>query len=136
MKSSYNLFMHSMDVGFYFKLTSANSCILIFLIFSDVYSFISNFAVLRTPGVKKTLGIPDLPPAEPISSPQSPFSIFPALKQRKDQNSLPMESPKQSKDQSSLPFEKPKQPNKKISSISQRIRSLEKHVKGRKISKK
>ncbi|KEH31120.1 putative membrane insertase OXA1/ALB3/YidC, membrane insertase YidC/Oxa1 [Medicago truncatula] len=92
--------------------------------------------VLRTPGVKKTLGIPDLPPAEPTSSRQSPFSIFPALKQRKDQSSLPIESPKQIKNQSSLPVETPKQPNKKISSISQRIRSLEKHVKGRKISKK
>ncbi|KAK2411226.1 mitochondrial inner membrane protein OXA1 [Trifolium repens] len=84
--------------------------------------------VLKVPGVKKTLGIPELP-AAPTSSPQSPFSIFPALKQ----------TASAADDQSSLPVESSKRPNKKTSSsaiISQRLRSLEKQVKGRKKNKK
>jgi YidC/Oxa1 family membrane protein insertase len=84
--------------------------------------------VLKVPGVKKTFGIPELP-AAPTSSPQSPFSIFPALKQ----------TASAADDQSSLPVESSKRPNKKTSSsaiISQRLRSLEKQVKGRKKNKK
>lgn len=92
-------------------------------------SFISNFAVLKVPGVKKTLGIPAMPAAEPGSSPQSPFSIFPALKQATSTKN----------ETSSMPVEPSKHSNKKISSssvINQRLRSLEKQVKGRKKSKK
>ncbi|WJX95440.1 hypothetical protein P8452_76760 [Trifolium repens] len=84
--------------------------------------------VLKVPGVKKTFGIPELP-AAPTSSPQSPFSIFPALKQ----------TASAADDQSSSPVESSKRPNKKTSSsaiISQRLRSLEKQVKGRKKNKK
>ncbi|CAJ2664451.1 unnamed protein product [Trifolium pratense] len=88
--------------------------------------------VLKVPGMKKTLGIPEIP-AAPTSSPQSPFSIFPALKQpasaADSQSSSPVE----------LPVESPKRPNKKTSSsaiISQRLRTLEKQVKGRKKNKK
>ncbi|CAL5213402.1 unnamed protein product [Lathyrus oleraceus] len=96
---------------------------------SNLFS-LSYGMVLRVPGVKKTLGIPDLPPAEPTSSPKSPFSIFPALKQAASVAS----------GQSSFPVDSSKQPNKKPSSsaavISQRLRSLEKQVKGRKKSKK
>ncbi|KAK7362889.1 hypothetical protein VNO77_05014 [Canavalia gladiata] len=85
--------------------------------------------VLKYPGVKKTLGIPEIPAAEPTSAPQSPFSIFPALKQATSAANGP----------SSMPVEPSKHPNKKISSssvISQRLRSLEKQVKGRKKNKK
>ncbi|KAL5054272.1 hypothetical protein RYX36_034954 [Vicia faba] len=96
---------------------------------SNLFS-LSYGMMLRVPGVKKTLGIPDLPPAEPISSPKSPFSIFPALKQ----------AASVANGQSSFPVDSSKQPNKNISSssavISQRLRSLEKQVKGRKKSKK
>ncbi|CAK8577761.1 unnamed protein product [Lathyrus sativus] len=95
---------------------------------SNLFS-LSYGMVLRVPGVKKTLGIPDLPPADPISAPKSPFSIFPALKQ----------AASVANGQSSFPVDSSKQANKKISSsavISQRLRSLEKQVKGRKKSKK
>ncbi|XP_004505010.1 mitochondrial inner membrane protein OXA1 [Cicer arietinum] len=96
---------------------------------SNLFS-LSYGMVLKVPGVKKTLGIPDLPAAPPTSFPQSPFSIFPALKQAASVTN----------GQSSMPVESPKLSNKKISSsssvISQRLRSLEKQVKGRKKSKK
>jgi YidC/Oxa1 family membrane protein insertase len=110
-----------------------NFCILIFLFYflTPNFSFISNFAVLKVPGVKKTLGIPDLPPPEPSSSPKAPFSILQAIKQ----------AASVAKGESSMPVESSKQPNKKLPSsssavISQRLRSLEKKVKGRKKSKK
>ncbi|RDX90982.1 Mitochondrial inner membrane protein OXA1, partial [Mucuna pruriens] len=83
--------------------------------------------VLKVPGVKKTLGIPEIIAATaPATAPQSPFSIFPALKQATN-------------GPSSVPDEPSKHSNKKISSsslISQRLRSLEKQVKGRKKNKK
>ncbi|RDY07003.1 hypothetical protein CR513_08936, partial [Mucuna pruriens] len=62
----------------------------------------------------------------PATDPQSPFFIFPALKQATN-------------GPSSVPDEPSKHSNKKISSsslISQRLRSLEKQVKGRKKNKK
>ncbi|MCI37285.1 mitochondrial inner membrane protein OXA1-like, partial [Trifolium medium] len=86
---------------------------------------------LKVPGVKKKLGIPDLPPPEPSSSPKAPFSIFEAIKKAASVAR-----------QSSMPVESSKQSNKKLPSpsssavISQRLRSLEKKVKGRKKSKK
>ncbi|CAL5199597.1 unnamed protein product [Lathyrus oleraceus] len=96
---------------------------------SNLFS-LSYGMVLKVPGVKQTLGIPDLPAApKPTSSPQSSFSILSALKQ----------AASTANGQSSLPVETPKEPNKKISSsavISQRLRSLEKQVKGRKKNKK
>jgi YidC/Oxa1 family membrane protein insertase len=97
---------------------------------SNLFS-LSYGMVLKVPGVKKTLGIPDLPPPEPSSSPKAPFSILQAIKQ----------AASVAKGESSMPVESSKQPNKKLPSsssavISQRLRSLEKKVKGRKKSKK
>ncbi|GAU40316.1 hypothetical protein TSUD_64810 [Trifolium subterraneum] len=98
---------------------------------SNLFS-LSYGMVLKVPGVKKTLGIPDLPPPEPSSSPKAPFSIFEAIKK----------AASVAKSQSSMPVESSKQSNKKLPSssssavISQRLRSLEKKVKGRKKSKK
>ncbi|KAK2383035.1 mitochondrial inner membrane protein OXA1 [Trifolium repens] len=97
---------------------------------SNLFS-LSYGMVLKVPGVKKTLGIPDLPPPEPSSSPKAPFSIMQAIKQ----------AASVAKGESSMPVESSKQPNKKLPSsssavISQRLRSLEKKVKGRKKSKK
>ncbi|XP_061349435.1 mitochondrial inner membrane protein OXA1 [Gastrolobium bilobum] len=98
---------------------------------SNLFSLVYGL-VLKVPGVKKTLGLPEMPaaaPAAPASAPQSPFSIFPALKQATSTTNGP----------SSIPDEPSKHSNKKISStavISQRLRSLEKQVKGRKPNKK
>lgn len=85
--------------------------------------------MLKVPGVKKTLGIPEIPVTGPTSAPQSPFSIFPALKQATSatNESSPV-----------VPDKPSKHSNTKISSssvISQRLRSLEKQVKGRKKNK-
>lgn len=90
----------------------------------------SNCTALKVPGVKKTLGIPEIPVTDPTSAPQSPFSIFPALKQATSATN----------DESSAVVrdEPSKHSNTKISSssvISQRLRSLEKQVKGRKKNK-
>ncbi|KAK7263515.1 hypothetical protein RJT34_31106 [Clitoria ternatea] len=89
--------------------------------------------VLKVPGVKETLRIPKPPAAEPTSAPQSPFSIFPALKQAVKQATSTTNGP------SSAPVGSSKHSDKKISSssvISQRLRSLEKQAKGRKKNKK
>uniref|UniRef100_A0A2P2KI40 Membrane insertase YidC/Oxa/ALB C-terminal domain-containing protein n=1 Tax=Rhizophora mucronata TaxID=61149 RepID=A0A2P2KI40_RHIMU len=91
--------------------------------------------VLRVPGVKKFLGVPEIPVAPPTAAPQpaapqSAFNLFSALKQGtavRQEPSLPS------------PVQPPKLGNPKISSssvISQRLRSLEKQVKGRKKNKK
>ncbi|XP_027346555.1 mitochondrial inner membrane protein OXA1 isoform X1 [Abrus precatorius] len=88
------------------------------------------FSMLKVPGVKKTLGVPEITAAAPSTSPpQSPFSIFPALKQATSVKNGP----------SKIPEEPSRHSDKKISSssvISQRLRSLEKQVKGRKKNKK
>nr|KYP32810.1 hypothetical protein KK1_046406 [Cajanus cajan] len=89
-------------------------------LFSRMYGL-----VLKVPGVKKTSGIPEIPVAAPTNPPQSPFSI----KQATTATSGP----------SSMPDEPSKHSNKKLSSsavISQRLRSLEKQVNGRKKNKK
>ncbi|KAG4970971.1 hypothetical protein JHK85_037392 [Glycine max] len=98
---------------------------------SNLFSLVYGL-VLKVPGVKKTLGIPEIPVAPPTttSATQSPFSIFPALKQATSATT---------NGSSSIPDEASKHSNKKISSasvISQRLRSLEKQVKGRKKNKK
>ena len=87
-----------------------------------------NFAVLKVPGVKEKLGVPKIP-VQPPAAPQSSFSLFPALKQVSSATSEP----------SSLRVEPSKVATQKISSssvISQRLRSLEKQVKGKKKNKK
>ncbi|CAJ2678489.1 unnamed protein product [Trifolium pratense] len=97
---------------------------------SNLFS-LSYGMVLKVPGVKKKLGIPDLPPPEPSSSQKAPFSIFEAIKKAASVAR-----------QSSMPVESSNQSNKKLPSpsssavISQRLKSLEKKVKGRKKSKK
>nr|KYP38862.1 hypothetical protein KK1_039843 [Cajanus cajan] len=103
------------------------SAVFCYWVTSNLFSLMYGL-VLKVPGVKKTLGIPEIPVAAP-TNPQSPFSIFPALKQATTTTNGP----------SSMPDEPSKHSNKKISSsavISQRLRSLEKQVKGRKKNKK
>ncbi|CAL0326305.1 unnamed protein product [Lupinus luteus] len=96
---------------------------------SNLFSLVYGL-VLKVPGVKKTLGLPEMPAVAPTTSaPQSPFSIFPALKKAVSVTN----------GSSSLPDEPAKLSEKKISPssvISQRLRSLEKQVKGRKKSNK
>jgi YidC/Oxa1 family membrane protein insertase len=88
-----------------------------------------NFAVLKCHGVKKFLGIPEIPVAQPTSAPQPSFSAFSALK-------LPTMV---KQEPTAVPTKSVKLPDRKISSasnISQRLRSLEKQVKGRKKNNK
>jgi YidC/Oxa1 family membrane protein insertase len=88
-----------------------------------------NFAVLKCRGVKKFLGVPEIPVAQPTSAPQPAFSAFSALK-------LPTMV---KQEPTSVPSESVKLPDRRISpssNISQRLRSLEKQVKGRKKNKK
>ncbi|XP_024935248.3 mitochondrial inner membrane protein OXA1 isoform X2 [Ziziphus jujuba] len=93
--------------------------------FSLVYGL-----VLKNHGVKKILGLPEIPVQQPsTASKPAPFSVFSALKPP----SAVTEEP------TSLPVESSKVSDRKISSssvISQRLRSLEKQVKGRKKNKK
>ncbi|KAB1216046.1 Mitochondrial inner membrane protein OXA1 [Morella rubra] len=95
---------------------------------SNLFSLIYGL-VLKNPGVKKSLGIPEIPVAQPAATPQPAFSVFSALKRptliKQESNSVPPESAKL--------------PDQRISSssvISQRLRSLEKQVKARKKNKK
>ncbi|CAJ1936404.1 unnamed protein product [Sphenostylis stenocarpa] len=93
----------------------------------DILFHYAELQTLKVPGVKKTLGIPEIPvAAAPTGAPQSPFSIFPALKQTTSATNG---------SRSVVTDEPSKHSNTKISSssvISQRLRSLEKQVKGRK----
>lgn len=89
-----------------------------------------NLSALKKPGVKKILGLPEMPAQQPSSaSKPAPFSVFSALKPPSAVTQAP----------TSLPVESSKVSDRKISSssvISQRLRSLEKQVKGRKKNKK
>ncbi|KAJ7969729.1 Mitochondrial inner membrane protein OXA1 [Quillaja saponaria] len=85
--------------------------------------------VLKAPGVKKLLGVREILAAQSSTAPQSAFSMFPALKAATSVTKEPR----------SLPVEPSKQSDHKISStsvLSQRLRSLEKQVKGKKKNKK
>ncbi|GKV11159.1 hypothetical protein SLEP1_g22438 [Rubroshorea leprosula] len=85
--------------------------------------------VLKVPGVKKALGVPDIPVPPPNAQPQPSFNLFSAIKNAQTAKPEP----------TSLPIESPKISNQRISSssvVSQRLRSLEKQVKGRKKNKK
>ncbi|KAJ9173720.1 hypothetical protein P3X46_016830 [Hevea brasiliensis] len=87
--------------------------------------------VLKLPGVKKSLGVPKIPATPASTASQSSFNLSSVLKQamaarQEPASSSPVESSSKISDQ-------------KISSssvISQRLRSLEKQVKGRKKNKK
>ncbi|KAL6530867.1 hypothetical protein OROGR_014727 [Orobanche gracilis] len=89
--------------------------------------------VVKKPEVKKFLGIPNIP-VTPTSTHQKPaFSFFEALKKYADFQQQQQQSLSAPAETSSKPA------NHKISSssvLSQRIRSLEKEVKGRKKGKK
>ncbi|MED6171465.1 hypothetical protein PIB30_040984 [Stylosanthes scabra] len=93
---------------------------------SNLFSLVYGLA-LKVPGVKKTLGIPEIVAETPTTAPeaQSPFNVFPALKKSTSEATEPRTSPAEPSNHS----------NKKISSsavLSQRLKSLEKQVKGRK----
>lgn len=101
---------------------------------SNVFSFCYG-SVLRIPGVKKALGVPDIPVAPPSASQktQSSFSFLETLKQASSttsSNSTPAIS---------ASGEKSKSLDKKASTtaaLSQRLRNLEKQVKQKKRMKK
>ncbi|KAM7525869.1 hypothetical protein LguiA_015771 [Lonicera macranthoides] len=96
---------------------------------SNLFSLVYGL-VIKTPGVKQFLGVPVIPVA-PVTSPPQPTSSFTeALKKFVEaQQQRPVSSP----------TEASKPANQRIPSssiISQRLRSLEKEVKGRKKGKK
>ncbi|KAH7550139.1 hypothetical protein JRO89_XS13G0141300 [Xanthoceras sorbifolium] len=98
---------------------------------SNLFSLVYGM-VLRVPGLKKALGVPEIPVAPPTTSPQPSFSLFSAIKQASEAKAARQAS-------SWLPAEPSKGTDQKISSsavLSQRLRSLEKQVKGRKKNKK
>ncbi|KAL2516703.1 Mitochondrial inner membrane protein OXA1 [Abeliophyllum distichum] len=91
--------------------------------------------VIRKPEVKKLLGIPIIPVTPPSSTDQKPaFSFFEAIKKyaaAQQQQSLP--SPGASPGEASKPTN-PRIPSSAV--LNQRLKSLEKEVKGRKKGKK
>lgn len=96
--------------------------------------------MLKCRGVKKFLGVPEIPVAQPTSAPQPAFSAFSALKLptmvKQEPTAVPSESVKLP---TAVPSDSVKLPDRRISpssNISQRLRSLEKQVKGRKKNKK
>ncbi|CAN0840976.1 Mitochondrial inner membrane protein OXA1 [Linum grandiflorum] len=110
---------------------------------SNMFSLLYGI-VLKVPGVKKSLGIPDIPvtPATP-STGQASFNLFPAFKPNpvvvEEVSSSPADV--QNEESADVPNEESsvKKSNRRASSssiLSQRIRSLEKQVKDRKKSKK
>ncbi|CAK7335716.1 unnamed protein product [Dovyalis caffra] len=86
---------------------------------------------LKAPGVKKFLGVPEMPLAPASTAPHSSFNLLEALKQEVAARQEPA---------SPLPVEPSSKPgDQRISSasvLSQRLRSLEKQVKGRKKNNK
>lgn len=88
--------------------------------------------MLKVPGVKKMLGVPEIPVVRQTTDPKPSFSLFSAIKQASEAKAARQAS-------ASVTAEQPKSTEQKISSsavLSQRIRSLEKQVKGRKKNKK
>ncbi|KAF3949675.1 hypothetical protein CMV_024485 [Castanea mollissima] len=95
---------------------------------SNLFS-LSYGLVLKYPGVKKFLGVPEIPVTKPTTAPQPAFSALEALKRAM---AVKAES-------TTVPLESGKLPDQRISSasvLSQRIKSLEKQAKGRKKNKK
>lgn len=94
------------------------------------------FSVLKVPGVKKSLGVPEIPvaPAPPTTESKSSFLMFSAIKQAAEANAARQAA------SSALPAEPSKGADQRRSSsssvLNQRLRSLEKQVKGRKKNKK
>ncbi|KAM7279062.1 hypothetical protein ACFE04_006196 [Oxalis oulophora] len=97
-------------------------------LFSLVYGL-----VLKAPGVKDFLRIPEIPKSPPTAAPQNPFDIFSSAKKV---TAISETSETSSPDPE--PVEEAKPVDRRISSssvLSQRVRALEKQVKGRKKTK-
>lgn len=98
--------------------------------------------MLKTPNVKKLLGIPEIPVPPPSVAQQPDFSFTAAIQKYVQAQQQLASSPTDPSKPASSPTEIAEPPtsvNQKIPSssvLSQRIRSLEKEVKGRKKSKK
>ncbi|XWS61619.1 hypothetical protein CRYUN_Cryun07bG0141900 [Craigia yunnanensis] len=89
--------------------------------------------VLKAPGVKKALGVPEIPKQPAGTAPRPSIDLYSALKQTLKQARAAAE------ESASVPVAPTKVSNQRISSssvISQRIKNLEKQVKGRKKNKK
>ncbi|KAE8712788.1 Mitochondrial inner membrane protein OXA1 [Hibiscus syriacus] len=91
--------------------------------------------VLKAPGVKKALGVPEIPPQPAVTTPRPSIDLYTALKQTLKQAKTV------SQQSTSLPVEPTKASNQRTTSsssstINQRLRNLEKQVKGRKKNKK
>ncbi|KAJ6946079.1 hypothetical protein NC651_000987 [Populus alba x Populus x berolinensis] len=93
---------------------------------SNLFSLFYGLA-LKAPGVKKFLGLPEMPVAPASTTPPSSFDLLEALKQQVAARQEPA---------SPLPVEPSSEPGVRrispASVLSQRLRSLEKQVKGRK----
>lgn len=90
--------------------------------------------VLKVPGVKKFLGVPEIPLAPPTTTttPQHSFNLFSAIKQASEAKAAQQASASSPAEQSKLT----EQRKSSSAVLSQRLRSLEKQVKGRKKNKK
>ncbi|KAJ0049215.1 hypothetical protein Pint_14987 [Pistacia integerrima] len=98
---------------------------------SNLFSLVYGL-VLKAPGVKKFLGVPQIPVAPPTTTPQPSFSLFSAIKQATEAKAARQAAASSRTEQSKVTEER-------ISSsavLSQRIKNLEKQVKGRKKNKK
>lgn len=102
-------------------------------------TFFMYFPVIKAPGVKKFLGVPIIPVTQSTTT-QSAFSFSEAMKKYIQSQQKPSPSVAEPPKPASLPtYTTTKPSTTKIptaSVLSQRIRSLEKEVKGRKKSKK
>ncbi|OMP02938.1 Membrane insertase OXA1/ALB3/YidC [Corchorus olitorius] len=102
---------------------------------SNIFSLTYGLA-LKVPGVKKALGVPDIPKPPPGSAPQPSIDMFAALKQVLKQAKQAKQA---SQEKTSLPAIPAKVSNPSTSSsstVSQRINMLEKQAKGRKKNRK
>ncbi|KAL4347731.1 hypothetical protein GQ457_17G021770 [Hibiscus cannabinus] len=96
--------------------------------------------VLKAPGVKKALGVPEIPKEAASTTPRPSIDLYTALKQTLKQAKTA------SQQSASLPVEPTKASNQRTSTssssssssstINQKLRNLEKQVKGRKKNKK
>uniref|UniRef100_A0A6N2M786 Membrane insertase YidC/Oxa/ALB C-terminal domain-containing protein n=1 Tax=Salix viminalis TaxID=40686 RepID=A0A6N2M786_SALVM len=95
------------------------------------FCHLMNQQTLKSPGVKKFLGVPEIPAAPASTAPPSSFNLLEALKQHvaaRQETASPLPS-----EPSSKPGVQRISP---ASVLSQRLRSLEKQVKGRKKNNK
>ncbi|XAR70179.1 hypothetical protein NMG60_11026954 [Bertholletia excelsa] len=105
---------------------------------SNIFSLVYGL-VLKAPGVKKFLGVPEIPVTpEPPASNNSEFSFFESLKKFAAAQAAQQAQRPQQAAPSSIEAPKPAAEQRISSSsvLSQRLRSLEKQVKGRKKNKK